>query len=440
MNNNPLLASFESQLALISPSFEGSFAPTLQAASDSLAKLNSANDAPMMADDFWFSDDDWRAIYRPYTVVNGTLIISVKGVLLHDFPYQMFTYATGYKYLAKALERGLADPEVKQIAWVINSPGGHVAGAFQFADVLYAARGQKPMWAICDESAYSAAYLIASAVGPIHVPMTGGVGSIGVICVHFDYSKAIEKEGLKVTFFTFGAHKADGNPYEPLSDDARKRMQARIDELGEIFVATVARNRSLDADAVRDTQALTYSASEAVSIGLADKISNSADAIAALAAQPSEEEEAEMPNENKAAVDMAAVDQARAEGFAAGKIEGHAEGMKEGATAERTRVSAIVNSEEGQKRPTLALKMATGEKYSALDADTVKEMLADLPEEKAAVAVDEGTKTKAAAAVDFNAAMDNSNNPDLGAPANDQEQMSRVELAFAAAGRKRKAV
>jgi hypothetical protein len=70
---------------------------------------------------------------------------------------------TGYDGIRQNFLTALEDPAVRAIVLDIDSPGGEVAGCFDLVDTIYAARGEKPIWAILDESAYSAAYAIASA-------------------------------------------------------------------------------------------------------------------------------------------------------------------------------------------------------------------------------------------------------------------------------------
>lgn len=433
---NPLLATFQNQPALIAEGMEKQFEAFLNKAAAELAKVEAASDQPVMADDFWFAPDDWRSAYRPYIVKDGMLMIPVKGVLLHDFGYQFGSWATGYTYITMALRRGLADPAVRGIAFMHNSPGGHVAGNFDLADEIYAARGKKPMRAFAYESSYSASYSLASAADSIAMPRTGGVGSIGVITVHYDVSEAIAQDGIKITFIHFGKHKKDGNSYEPLPADVKERIQARINELGEVFVSTVARNRGMEEQAVRDTEALTFSANEATSNGLADSIGSLDDAIAAFAADMSNQEDETMTTQDKAATfDQAAVDAARAEGFAAGKTEGH----KEGVQAEQARRNAIMESPEAKDRPLAAA--------AALDtnmaADATIAFLAKLPKEVAETPKvdDKASKDKATVGSEFKAAMDKSKQPEAGAPgeapADDEQaqatgQTSRVASTLAA--------
>jgi len=279
--SNPYLARFADSPALVAPDRRDEFEACLVAlAGDGQLRAAMAESAAAGADPFW----DVAKFYRPYVVADGILSIPVRGVLLNDFPYQFGSWATGYGYIAKAMERGLADGDVKGIALIINSPGGEVAGNFDLVDAIHASRGQKPIRAFAAEAAYSAAYSIASAADSISLPRTGGVGSIGVVTSHLDVSKAYDDIGFKVTFIFAGAHKVDGNAYEPLPAAVKARIQERIDALYDVFVSTVARNRGLDEQAVRDTEALTFMASEALAKGLADQIGSLDSSLAAFAA------------------------------------------------------------------------------------------------------------------------------------------------------------
>ena len=192
---------------------------------------------------------------------------------------------TGYDGIRQNFLQALIDPDVKAIMLDIDSPGGEVSGCFDLVDTIYKSRGSKPIWSILNESAYSAGYAIASAADRICVPRTGGVGSIGVIWMHMDWSKALTDAGFKVTFITFGESKADGHPEIPLSGEALERFQNDINTMGELFVSTAARNRNISAKVIRDTQARTYMGTAGVSIGLADEVLSPDAAFMALLKQ-----------------------------------------------------------------------------------------------------------------------------------------------------------
>lgn len=224
---------------------------------------------------------------KPYEVIAGVAVIPVKGVLTQEGFYDWWddVYYGGYDSIRFQLLTALADPEVDAIVFDVNSPGGTVSGCFDLADTIFAARGQKPIWAICAEFAYSSAYAIASAADRIILPRTGGVGSIGIYCMHVDFSKRLDDLGYKVTYIQYGARKTDGAEEMPLSDEALKRRQADVDQSGELFAETVARNRNLSVEAVRGTEAATYQGENGVKAGLADQVMAPDAAFRALIAE-----------------------------------------------------------------------------------------------------------------------------------------------------------
>ncbi|TMV59595.1 S49 family peptidase, partial [Thioclava sp. BHET1] len=130
-----------------------------------------------------FIDDEERSAPRSgYDSLGGVAIIQVEGTLVQKNGYlRPYSGMTGYDGIRQNFLTALSDPAISAIAFNINSPGGEVSGCFDLVDEIYQARGEKPIWAILDDCAFSAAYAIASACDRITVPRTGGVGSIGVV-------------------------------------------------------------------------------------------------------------------------------------------------------------------------------------------------------------------------------------------------------------------
>lgn len=232
-------------------------------------------------------DDREPAEYKPYEVVNGIAVIPIEGTLVHRLgSLHSYSGMTGYDGIKQLFAYAWDDAEVRAIVLDIDSCGGEVSGCFDLVDVIYAARqsGEKPVWAVLDENAFSAAYAIASACTRVTVPRTGGTGSVGVIAMHCDLSKALSIHGITVTLITYGARKADGSETLPLSDEARKRFQADVDAMGDLFVATVARNRGLSPGAVKATEAGTFLGAAGVAAGFADACQAPDEAFAELLA------------------------------------------------------------------------------------------------------------------------------------------------------------
>lgn len=236
-------------------------------------------------------EEDERADDSPpgpgYTNLGGIAVIPVQGTLVSRLGGMKPTCGmTGYNQVRGNLMLALADPTVRAVAFDVDSPGGEVDGCFDLVDAIHAVRGQKPVWAICADHAYSAAYAIASAADRITVPRTGGTGSVGVITMLVDMSASLKEAGLTVHFVTHGARKAEEGraQYQGVKPELLARIQAEIDAVGEIFVSTVARNRGVSADAVRALQAACLMGGDGVAAGLADDVMAPADAFAALLA------------------------------------------------------------------------------------------------------------------------------------------------------------
>lgn len=227
------------------------------------------------------------AARRPYALESGVAIIDIAGVLANEPSlFDAIVYgATAYGQILDEVEQAVTDPEVRGILLRVSSPGGDSDGAFETADALARLGKQKPLWAVADNSMFSAAYLLASSAARIYVPeYTGGAGSIGVYAQHLDWSEYNRKLGVKVTYIAEGEGKTDGNPDEPLSESARAALESEVARLYGLFVTAVAARRGLSEDAVRDLGAALKYGPDAVTAGLADRTGTFRDALSDLIA------------------------------------------------------------------------------------------------------------------------------------------------------------
>ena len=214
----------------------------------------------------------------------GIAVIPVIGTLVRrTVGLEAQSGLTSYVGLEAQLDAALNDNSIKGILLDIDSPGGESGGVFDFADKVYAASRIKPIYAAVNEDAFSAAYIIAAAAQRIFIPRTGGAGSIGVIAVHLDESKAEAKAGLTYTAIYAGARKNDLSPHEPLSNPARANLQTEVDRIYGIFAQTIADYRGMDAGFIKSTEAALFFGKNAVDVGLADEEGTFDDALNALA-------------------------------------------------------------------------------------------------------------------------------------------------------------
>lgn len=150
---------------------------------------------------------------------------------------------TDYGAIRASVKRQLADPSIKTIDLLVDSPGGSVLGLPETADVIHAANRVKPVRAFVSGIAASAAYWLASQASTITLTPSGEVGSVGVLDLHADISKALDSADVKVTAVTAGEQKVERAPFTPLSDSAKGHMQEGVNAWCGDFLSAIRRGR-----------------------------------------------------------------------------------------------------------------------------------------------------------------------------------------------------
>ena len=193
-------------------------------------------------------EDDEEPDFPPlYERMGDVGIIKIEGSLVPgEAGWMRYFGITGYADIKAAVLEGLADKGAKSLMIFSNSGGGSVAGVEDAESFIAQVAQHKPTSAYSEFSA-SAAYWLTSAAGHITTSPTGVNGSLGVIRVVTEYSKAFEKDGITKTVMRAGRYKALGNPFEPLSEDGKAEIQSKLDDLYQIFIDVVARNRGTTA-------------------------------------------------------------------------------------------------------------------------------------------------------------------------------------------------
>jgi signal peptide peptidase SppA len=214
-------------------------------------------------------------------------VIPMRGVIAHRMSgMEASSGGTSAEGIARDLRQAMADSSVGTILLDVDSPGGTVPGIQELAGELFEMRerGTKRIVAQVNSLAASAAYWLASQADEIVSLPSGTAGSIGVFSVHQDLSKALENEGINVTLISAGKYKVAGNPFEPLSDDERAVIQARVDTAYGQFVKDVARGRGVSASAVRSGygEGRALAAKDALKAGLIDRIATMDETIGRL--------------------------------------------------------------------------------------------------------------------------------------------------------------
>lgn len=219
----------------------------------------------------YLHDGDERRAQRRMPSMSGRVaVVPVHGVLTKRGGWGV----ESTDRILGTVEAAVGHKGVSGVLLDVDSPGGSSYGLQEFATRLRELRDAKPIVAIGNPLAASAAYWTASAAKRIAVTPSGDMGHIGVWSLHMDYSQYMAEAGIKPTFIYAGKHKVDGNPFEPLSDEARADMQASVNDTYEQFVDAVAQNRGMSRARVRSEMAdgRIYSSAKALELGLVDRV------------------------------------------------------------------------------------------------------------------------------------------------------------------------
>lgn len=216
----------------------------------------------------------------------SVMVLPLKGVITNRVTFiddliAFYFGGTSVERFRAQFMAALADDEIKAIVLDVDSPGGTVGGVTELSELIYNSRSVKPIVAVVDDGAFSAAYHLATAAQEVVLTPSGMVGSIGVFMMHEDISKYLEDLGVKETFISAGEYKVEGNPFEPLTDEAKTAMQAHVDRYYADFVASVARNRGVTAKAVENDfgKGRVVGAADAKAVGMVDRLGTMQDTL-----------------------------------------------------------------------------------------------------------------------------------------------------------------
>ena len=227
-----------------------------------------------------------RESRKPYRVTGNIAVIEIDGVLVHKGGWLDAACGfVGYNYLLSIFEEASHDPDVRGI-WVdMNSPGGAVAGLFEFVSELAeltAAAGGKPIHAWVNEMACSAGYAVLSVCDKAYGPITATVGSIGCIATTKTINRALDSAGVDVEVFRSRPRKARGGPLEAMDDETRASIQRSVDMADDLLAELVAAARGISLASIDEMAGDAFECREALSQGLLDGIMSEREAWAQL--------------------------------------------------------------------------------------------------------------------------------------------------------------
>lgn len=319
-----------------------------------------------------------RTLQNTYSVMerDGVAVIPITGPLFrYANLFTMISGASSYELIARDFTAALENPQMKGIILDIDSPGGEVNGVSELSNMVFAARGKKPVVAYASGDAASGAYWIASAADEIVVSETSALGSIGVVGMYQG------KSGKSAEAVEIVSSQSPHKRLDPTTDDGRSRLQVRIDSMADVFIETIARNRNVSAENVQNHYGGgdVMIGAKAVSAGLADRVGSLEGLIAELSSpqkSPRTEGFFNAQNQPPSTKEKKPMD---IETLKKDHPDLVATLMREGASAEKTRLNDILCSEEAKGREKLAKEMALN---TDIHAGEARQLLACAPVEE----------------------------------------------------------
>ena len=256
----------------------------------------------------------------------GVLVIPIRGTIVHHWTdgFDSFGMVTPTEWLIDALDRAETDDAVSGVVLDIDSGGGMAAGTPEAAERIFRFRESgKPIVAVANSFAASAAYYLGAAASEFYVTPSGEVGSIGTLMIHEDVSAMLESVGVKVEILraSDAENKARFNPFEPLSDEERAHAVGQLDTINARFLADVGRFRGMDDVAGVSGNGRTFLAESAVAAGLVDGIKTLREVVEGINA-PADSEPVERSAPEGAEVRCIEEAETRTVGDGVGTLEG----------------------------------------------------------------------------------------------------------------------
>ncbi|AWH15316.1 periplasmic serine protease [Aeromonas phage 14AhydR10PP] len=202
---------------------------------------------------------------------DGIAIIPVSGVISrYAGMFEAICGGTSTQTLAMSIQAALDDPSCRGILLAVDTPGGEANGIHELSEMIYAARGKKPIKAYVSGTGASAGYWIAAAADEIIMDATAMVGSIGTV-QSFRFRK--EKDESVETLELVSSQSPDKR-LDPRTEEGKAKYQASLDQLSDVFIDCVAKYRGVKRAKVLSDfgQGWCLIGADAVKAGMADKL------------------------------------------------------------------------------------------------------------------------------------------------------------------------
>jgi protease-4 len=182
--------------------------------------------------------------------------------------------------MRRALKEARTDENIKAIVLRIDSPGGNALTSELIWREIELTKKIKPIVVSMGNYAASGGYYIACNANKIFAEENTITGSIGVFGILPNFTQLTTKMGINVEQVNTNKNAADYSVFRPLDENFRAFTLEGVEKIYNTFVNHVASGRKMtyaQVDAMG--QGRVWSGSDAVKIGLVDKIGGLDDAL-----------------------------------------------------------------------------------------------------------------------------------------------------------------
>ncbi len=224
--------------------------------------------------------------YREATRKVGTgdriAIVYADGVIVDGKGESGEVAADAFRALLSKLRE---DKKIKAVVLRINSPGGSAIASELIWRELSLIKKEKPLVVSMGEYAASGGYYIAAMADSIFAMPNTLTGSIGVFSVYFNAKQLLnQKLGLTFDGVSTTTYADFGSATRPMSGFEKQVAQRGVDTTYALFKLRVAEGRKLSPAKVDSiAQGRVWTGTDALQIGLIDKVGSLEDAIACAA-------------------------------------------------------------------------------------------------------------------------------------------------------------
>lgn len=201
---------------------------------------------------------------------DGIAIIPVSGVISrYASMFSAICGGTSTQALATSIQAALDDTSCRGILLSVDSGGGEANGIHELSEMIYAARGKKPIKAYVSGTGASAAYWIAAAADEVIMDATAQVGSIGTV-----QGFRFRKDDASIETLELVSSQSPDKRLDPRTDAGKAKYQASLDQLSDVFISCVAKYRGVKRDKVLSDfgQGWCLIGADAVKAGMVDKL------------------------------------------------------------------------------------------------------------------------------------------------------------------------